>query len=424
MPAQTDADRVEISTSRVKTLLDLPPEIILLIADFLPTTSTASFALCNKRLAAQFGSKPWKLLSSMESEDRIYFLSILSRDLPHHHACHGCIRLHLSTSTPLPADFSPSPLPLSCIPACDRDDCSGLMSERGLFSIPNYFSPYKLRFPHVQLALKQHHHGLDHGILLSDLSHTDIQFVQGSVFLFSVDARIASDEMVVRSQEWAISSEHPREDFLSKTVIHNVCQHQMTYNAEFGLDDSFTSLIRCRLGHGAADDDCACMRLHQCPFCPLEYQIDVVDFKERGTAICATKWLNLGAGLTTRDSNWRGHHLSHDDYVPHNLPLGSIRSSYESQEAASVNDLTAENKKRLSSFLRMTGYGMFGDPDGYDWKLVGHDIWYIRPPGEFHTIPWLLHRLRASILRISPQFLVILSSILMVAQLALLILRI
>jgi hypothetical protein len=72
----------------------------------------------------------------------------------------------------------------------------------------------------------------------------------------------------------------------------------------------------------------------------------------------------------------------------------------------------------------MTEYGMFGDPDGYDWKLVGHDIWYIRPPGEFHTVTWLLHRLRASTLSISPQFLVILSSILMVAQLALLILRI
>jgi hypothetical protein len=58
MAAQNDADRVEISTSRVKILLDLPPEIILRIIEFLPTTSTASFALCNKRSAAQLGSKP------------------------------------------------------------------------------------------------------------------------------------------------------------------------------------------------------------------------------------------------------------------------------------------------------------------------------------------------------------------------------
>jgi hypothetical protein len=404
MPAQNYADRVEISTSRVKTLLDLPPEIILRIAAFLPMTSTASFALCNKRSAAQLGSRPWNLLSGLESEDRIHFLSILSRDLPRHHACHGCIRLHLSSSTPQPANINAPPQPGSCIPASAR----GGYSEDGLVFIPNYYSPYRLRFPHVQLALKQHHHGLDHGISLSDLSHTDIQFIQGSVFLFSVDARIASDEMVVRSQEWVISSQHPREHFLSRTLIHGVCQHLMTYNADFDLDDSFSSLIRCRLGHGATDDDCACMRLHQCPSCPMEYQIDVVDFEERGTAFCATKWLNLGAGLTTRDSNWRGHNLLPHDYVPHNLPLGSIRSSYESQEGASVDDLTAENKKTLFSSLRVIGRSVYMNTDGCDWKLAGHNIWYIGPPEESNTIPPLFHRLLASASRTIAQLIEVL----------------
>jgi hypothetical protein len=214
MPAQTDADRVDISTSLVKTLLDLPPEIILQIAAFLPTSSAASLALCNKRSAAHLGSRPWNLLSSLEPEDRIQFLSILSQDLPRHHVCHGCIRLHLSSSTPLPANINVPPQPASCIPASDR----GGYSEDGLFRISNYFFPYRLRFPHVQLALKQHHHGLDHGISLSDLSHTDIQVVHGTVYLFSVDARIACKEMVVRSQEWVIPSQHPREHFLSRKL--------------------------------------------------------------------------------------------------------------------------------------------------------------------------------------------------------------
>jgi hypothetical protein len=394
MPAQTDVDRVEISTSLVKTLLDLPPEIIFQIAAFLPTTSAASFALCNKRSAAHLGSRPWKLLSSLEPEDRIHFLSILSRDLPRHHVCHGCIRLHLSSSTPLPANIHVPPEPASCIPASTR----GVYSEDGFFRISNYFSPYRLRFSHVQLALKQHHHGLDHGISLSDLSHTDIQFVHGTVYLFSVDARISSKEMVVRSQEWVISSQHPREHFLSRKLHLGVCQHLMTYNAHFGpyFDDSLTSLIRCRLDHGAADDDCACMRLHQCPSCPMEYQIDVLDFEERGTAICATKWLNLGAGLTTRDSNWRGQNLSGDEHVPHNLPLGSIRSSYESQEGASVDDLTAENKKRLSSSLCVIGRSLHLNTDGFDWKLAGDDIWYIGTLEDSNTIPRLLRRLFAS----------------------------
>lgn len=250
-----------ISTSRVvrvKTLLDLPPEIILRIAEFLPTTSSASFALCNKRTYTQLSSTPWNVLSRLEYEDRIHFLSILSRDLPRHHACHGCIRLHLSSFTPRPANINALPQPSSCIPASAR----GGYSEDGLVHISNYYSPYRLRFPHVQLALKQHHNGPGHGMLLSELSHTEIQFIQGSMFLFSVDARIASDELLVRSQEWVISNQHLREAFLSRALIHGACQHLMTYNADFDPDDSFTSLIRCRLGHGVADDDCACKRLH------------------------------------------------------------------------------------------------------------------------------------------------------------------
>lgn len=392
MPAQNNADCVEISILRVKTFLDLPPEIILQIAEFLPTTSTASVALCNKRFAAQLGSRSWNLLSGLESEDRIHFLSILSRDLPHRHACHGCIRLHLSSSISHPANINAPPQPGSCIQASAR----GGYSEDGLVYISNYYSPYRMRFPHVQLALKQHHHGLGHGISLGDLSHTEIQFIQGGVFLFSVDARIVSGQMVVRSQEWVISSQHPREHFLSRTLTHGVCQHLMTYNAEFDLDDSFTSLIRCRLSHGAADDDCACMRLHQCPSCPMEYQIDVVDFKERGTAICATKWLNLGAGLTTLDSNWRGHNTLSDDYIPHNLPLGSICSSYESKKGASVDDLTAENKKRLFSSLCVIGRNVHINTDGCNWKLAGHNIWYINPPEELNTFQFSFHRMLSS----------------------------
>ena len=106
--------------------------------------------------------------------------------------------------------------------------------------------------------------------------------------------------------------------------------------------------------------------------------------------------MNLGAGLTTRDSNWRGHNFLPYDYVPHNLPLGSIGSSYESQEGASVDGLTAENKKRLSSCSCLIGRSTHIKTDGFDWQLAGHNIWYIGPLEESNTIPPLFHRLLAS----------------------------
>lgn len=219
---QHEATCVEISTCQARTTiwLDLPPEIIIQIAEFLPTLSAASLVLCNKRAAAQLGSRTWNLFSK-GSEDCINFLSILSRDLPRHHVCHGCSRFHLSSSIPLPSDFSAPREPDPCFPEYPRGN------RWGRTFIPRYFSPYELRFSHVQLALKRHHYGPNHGIPLSDLSHTDLKSTDDAVYFFSVDARIASDKLVMRSQEWVVSR-RPLERSLSDRLSYRICSHQWT----------------------------------------------------------------------------------------------------------------------------------------------------------------------------------------------------
>ncbi len=75
----------------------------------------------------------------------------------------------------------------------------------------------------------------------------------------------------------------------------------------------------------------------------MEFQIDVKDFKDQGTALLITKWLNLGAGLTPLDPKWRNHHAVERQFVDEvrlGLPLGSIRSSFERQEGLSLESLT------------------------------------------------------------------------------------
>jgi hypothetical protein len=176
MPARLIADHVEISTSRPRTVLDLPPEIIVYIAELLPKTSTALFALCNKTSASQLRSRSWNLLSSLHAEDRIDFLSILSRDLPRYQACHGCVRLQVSSSIPHPAEVTTPSQHDSCISASDRRDSL----TNGVACISDYFSSYRIRFSHVKLALKRHHYGLDHGISLDELSHTEVEEVRSS----------------------------------------------------------------------------------------------------------------------------------------------------------------------------------------------------------------------------------------------------
>lgn len=311
------------------------------------------------------------------------------------------MRLHLSNSIPHPANINAPPQPDSCVPSPASD---GFWKD-GLVHISNYFSPYDLRFPHVQLALKQHRHGPNHGISLSQLSHTDIQLTGGDVFLFSADARIASNELVMRSQEWVVMRQHPREALLSGTLDYGVCQHLMFDNVDLGFDPGFTDLIRCRLSHGEADDFCDCMDLHQCASCPMEFQFDFVDLNERGTAFCATKWLNLGDDLVAMDSKWYRHNFIPGECNAHHLPFGSIRESFESQDGVGVEEFTAENKRRLVSSLRVTRDGVCLDVDKSKWRLAANNIWYFGPLGELDDFASLLHRMLAWVSRTILRFL-------------------
>jgi hypothetical protein len=99
-----------------------------------------------------------------------------------------------------------------------------------------------------------------------------------------------------------LSSQHPREEFIAKGQMYSVCMHMKACNAGSDLDYALNDWLCCQLSHNAADKDCACMGVHQCASCPVEYQIDIVDLGKKGTAFCTTKWLSFGAGNSTTDS--------------------------------------------------------------------------------------------------------------------------
>ncbi|PVH89053.1 hypothetical protein DL98DRAFT_648346 [Cadophora sp. DSE1049] len=376
--------------SEQKTLLSLPPELLIQISDFLASSSTALFALCNKHLSAILRPQSWISLSLQaqgQVEERMQFLTLLSRDLPPLHACHGCLHLHSSSSIPRPGDPNARHQPTHCIPPSGPSGYSG----KGILHISDYVAPYFLRFAHVQLALKRHHHGPEHGISLQDLDYTDLRLVNGNAWFFTVEARIASGELLLRSQEWIVSSQSLREDFDNMRVTHGVCQHLMTYNEEFGLEDTLTGVMRCRIGHisqlksqpgsgsGSGDDneECQCMRLQQCLTCPMEFRLDVVDIQHLGYTLCVTKWLNVGSGQTIHDPLWKGHDPLSDEPRPHGLRLGSIRERFESEGmegvGLGVEGLTEGSKKELMrSLIKKEGrVEMHGG--GWGWKEVGGD---------------------------------------------------
>jgi hypothetical protein len=118
------------------------------------------------------------------------FVLTLARDLPADFACHGCVRWHRAWSVQW----------LLGLPANQPMPCVGNAKAYWV----EMFSHCLLKFAHNQLVLKNHQHGLAHGIPSDALTHTEyhIREQRGATPPPAAEARIDSDEIPMRSQPW------------------------------------------------------------------------------------------------------------------------------------------------------------------------------------------------------------------------------
>lgn len=119
----------------------------------------------------------------------------------------------------------------------------------------------------------------------------------------------------------------------------------------------------------------------------MDYELDAIDFGERGFALLVTRWANLGAGLDSADPKWKSHitmRNARDTHRPHQP--GVIRTGLEDQAELSVEELTADNKLKLFS-RRQTRLNYQG-PDGLVWKWDQNKRWYLAPSGPPQMSFW------------------------------------
>jgi hypothetical protein len=292
----------------------------------------------------------------------------LAKDLPRYFVCHVCCLLHLSSGVPPPGPTESRLYPhnfLYCVWYDNR------------FSHRLPCSPYILKFAHVQLAIKRHHYGLDHGVSLDAFSHTEVEESHYEEFsttvLLSVDARIASDELLMRSQQWIVLPTNKRDRLLSNILpVSTICTH-ITGHREGG---KVWGLIKSWLDRFDGKQTCSTAAgTLQCQYCYMDFEIDIRDLGERGTALVFTRWINLGAGLNPSDSKWQGHHIKYNHDHPTSLNPGSIRSSFEEQRGLPVDELAVGNKARLFSNRKHSQRHC--GPDGYTWVLYREGLWHL-----------------------------------------------
>lgn len=377
--SRTDACAEAEDTAIVSQLLRLPPEIILFLAELLPRPSATCLALSCRHLNNILGPEVYRSLKSEVPEIQFAFLSTLAKDLPKHFVCYECACLHRISAVKLPR-LTTDRLGSRCTWRWQSDDYR-----------PRFWSRYQIYFPHVHLAIKQHHCGRDIGFPLEAFRYLEVDYTcaQQKTTLLSVDAQIVSNEFLMRSQTWILlpwSRRNEYVDGLSDTGLSfDICMHQRD---GYMRKNPVSDLIESRLDHLEVQEKCVTQTM-QCPYCWIDYEIDAIDFGDQGFAIVVTRWINLGAGLDAADTKWRSHFTRPVAGLAkpyHSRAQGEIRLGFESQAELPLDEFTADNKMKL--FSRRYNSVWRRGSDGLEWKWDRGDRWYLAPSGPPEKSFW------------------------------------
>ncbi|KAB8201506.1 hypothetical protein BDV34DRAFT_216281 [Aspergillus parasiticus] len=355
--------QIETPSYRGRNLDHLPTELVYMIAGNLTSCDRVCLALCNNRLLSVLGNGPQLAL---ENEFRAIFLTRLSQDLPEHIYCHVCSVLHGRRHIPPPG---PAFWPSRCLA-----NHKGLFNPWSFpFSIP-WSSLYRFEHIHLQLAMKRHHCGPEHGVSTDSLAYVEIQLLQNSITtLVSFDVQIVrASSLCLRIQTWMLGKELP-----SKLVEEKwICAH-------ISMGDHHIFEI-VRAAWDAAMESSPgrppVLDTHRCVACGLDYQIDATTCGTAGIALIVTKWLDLGPGLDPTDVRWTRHLIGSLSLRKHDMTTfnSDVRSQFERETVVPLDDLTGRNRSLLedSGYVRKT-----------DWWYNG--CWILQANKR---LPWLYPR--------------------------------
>ncbi|KAJ5963285.1 uncharacterized protein N7479_003161 [Penicillium vulpinum] len=340
---------------------DLPVELLLSIADFLPLEDIYCFSLCNQRLLAIFNHRTKH--RDLEQKTRLSFLRRLEHDHPRYLACNGCFILH--TVEGISEPFALSLPALHYPPRLDCVRASEYVSQDHLWMIIHdlsIYTHYRFHFSHLHLAMKRFYCGPQYGISTDALSFTEVtnDYVWGDriyrpTTLFSIEAQICpkppslylriQDIMSMRSKKSLSEDKQLYEEYFFDTeqeyfATFRVCKH---HSESFWMQDIAQYSDRAHL-------------IRNCNDCNTDFEIELfADRPDGHVTILTTRWINLGPGLSLDDPRWKVNawHGPWSEPTVSKLDskymASSPRDTFEALAHTSLEDLTSRNLSYLKS---------------------------------------------------------------------------
>ena len=322
-------------------LITLPPEVLQIIASHLSLPDKCCLLLCNHYLLATIGKGVLSDLqpgTNEEEGDRERFLTRLTRDLPAQFFCHECSRIHSQDRIGPPGPARQPRHRLLCA-ASPRQTTLRHM----LIAHPHQ---YLLTFSHVQLAMKRHLNGPEHGVSTNSLAFVSVHVTDNDpngkrmTTLLSVEAGIIvnPESFGLRIQSWTLVKSTDIKELLSAIRFVTICEHKCNVASDNNR------LIEAELGpHGTKMENPVTTDVLKCRQCSTDFQIELRMFGDEGLALIITKWLDLGLGLTPTDYFRADYRARAESELPRN-----IRMRFENESELSQDALSSRNASYLT----------------------------------------------------------------------------
>lgn len=207
------------SAPRPFPILELNPELVILICEFLSPVDRCSLSLSCKRFFKIFTAHK-QSLPKPHSEDRFSFFETLERDLgDKYYFCRRCIRLHRFDKS-----WTPKRANQSQIYGC-------LLNKYFPFCL--FSGPYLLGEHHVRLVMNNHFYGAQAGIPLKSLEGTRWVHTPACKFYTNPNgtwhqqwtARIIQDELFLRAQHTLLARDARQLEHALNSCCYHICRH-------------------------------------------------------------------------------------------------------------------------------------------------------------------------------------------------------
>ena len=286
---------------------NIPTEIHLTIADYLPLSSRVALTLTCKRLLEEvYGTKNWKLLrdKSDKGRERAEFLLLLERDLvDYYHRSFGETSLKKRLPASTPQNYI-------------KNSPDHYQDEHAYLVLLEHFQ-YAISWPHLVLALKRDKYGSGHGLSLDTFKYNGTRtFVSDGTPVrpytvdLDIEPRIVNARLLLRctyqirhAPSWEVIDLSELLD-----IKLSLCKHISTQaRREPGYDDALSLYLAA--WHNIVEDSWAgedmdkfltsshllmpeWMRGH-CRFCMTDWNVATAPNDD---SILVTTWQNLGTG--------------------------------------------------------------------------------------------------------------------------------